>query len=251
MSGPVFDLRKALMAHDEATEYAVRVQAASSSKQSVARSALSVLAHESVCLHRAIEALGREGWAFAAPILMRSTLDLALSALVIVNADRPDVAAFEYFYAFTKGEDYRSNPKAQEETAVSVRTHLEQMTSADRDAASAFLVSSKAGAFWYSDRFRGPSDVIQAYGTAELRELWRRLSSSTHGGYFGMRTFRADPFRLNINPRKDPQTGAMAVLGSTTVLVELLNIWERFIGVPSGEYQRIKGLVALAGTAES
>lgn len=149
MSAPAFDLKKALTAHEAAIGYAVRLQTASSTEADgggerlVALSALSVLAHEAVCLHRAIEVLAREGWAFGAPILMRSMLDLALSAVVIVNADRPDVAAFEYLYAFTKSDDYKSSPEAQKEALESINKHMEQMTLADREAAASYLASSK------------------------------------------------------------------------------------------------------------
>ena len=255
MSAPTFDLKKALAAHEGAIRYAVRLQRASSTKADsgetlVALSALSVLAHEAVCLHRAIEVLATEGWAFGAPILMRSMLDLALSALVIVNADRPDVAAFEYLYAFTKSDDYQSNPAAQKEAQESVDKHMKQMTPADREQAAGYLASTKSRPYWYSDRFSNPRAVIQAYGSPELEGMWRRLSSATHGGYIGMRMFRDDPFRLDINPRKDPRAAAFVLVGSTRLLIEMLHVWEHFLGGWGPEYEGIKLVIQAAGISE-
>jgi hypothetical protein len=244
-------LKIALVAHEMAIQYAVRVQAASSSSQGIARSALSILAHDAVRLHRAVEVLACKGWACAGPILTRSILDLALSALVIVKADRPDVAAFECLYAFTQNEEYQSNLKTKEETEISVREAFTQMIQADREAASKFLASSKPRKYWYSGRFKGQGEIIKAYGAAELHKLWRTLSGTTHGGYISIRMFRADPFRLDINPRRDPQTAARAVVLSTALLIALLDTWDRFVGGQGTEYQTIKHLLALAAPPES
>src|SRR2546427_3155068 len=97
MTFPLFDAREILSIHDEACEAAVRVQERSMRQADtgagprVAISGLSVLAHDSICLHRAIVSLCSAGWAFAAPILLRAMLDALLSVTVITRSPRPNV----------------------------------------------------------------------------------------------------------------------------------------------------------------
>jgi hypothetical protein len=89
----------------------------------VAVAALSVLAHDSICLHRAIYSLCRAGWAFATPILLRTMLDALLSVAVITRSARPNVAAFKFFYAGQRdvlqdlAESATAKPEAQANVA--------------------------------------------------------------------------------------------------------------------------------------
>ena len=243
---PTPDLKTALIAHEATMLYAVRVWNTSASAQSVARKALAWLAHDAVCLHQAIHTLGLKGWAFATPILARSMLDLSLSVQVIVNASDPDVAAFEWLYAFAKDEPYRSDLKVQNEIAATKAQDLAQMSLADRKAAEAFLASSKAGHYWYSHRFKRPNDVIKAYGTGALDSTWRLLSGSSHGGWLGMRLFRPDPLRFDLTPREDAPKAAMGIIQSTKLLSDLLRAWERFVGGRGPDYTTIKALIVRA-----
>jgi len=142
---PTFDLKTALAANEATIRYAIRVWETSSSTQSLARRALGWLAYDAVCLHQAILFLGLEGWAFATPILARSMLDLSLSVQVIVNASQPDVAAFEYLYAFAKDGLYQSSPEARQAIAAVCDRELAQMNPTDRKEAEAFLASQRLG----------------------------------------------------------------------------------------------------------
>ena len=239
--GPTFDLDAAIDAHEATMGYAVRLWETSST-QSVARTALALLVHDAVCLHRAILVLGGAGWAFATPILARAMLDLSHSAQVIVHAPQPDVAAFEWLYAFAKDEIYRSSPDVQKAIAAA----LAQMNPTHRKQAEAFLASPKIGAYWYSKRFKSPRAIIRAFGTGALQETWKFLSSSAHGGYMGMRLFRLDPFHLDINPREDASKAAMGIIQSIKLLNDLLRTWERFVGGQGPEYATIKKLIIKA-----
>jgi hypothetical protein len=178
-------------------------------------------------------------------------LDMVLSVVVIVNAKRPDVAGFEYLYAYIRSNDPRWVQKAQKHAAVWIKHHLELMTPEDQEAAQAYLARSKARSYWYSDRFSGPDNVIRTYKMSDLSNLWRGWSSATHGGYAGMRMLRADPSRLNLNPRKDPETEARTIVLSTQVIIELLNIWDGFVGGHGPEYHTISELIAQVGLPES
>src|SRR2546426_8406574 len=137
---PLFHPDDVIRVHDAVLEYAIRVQEAVARRTEqrttnlVAAAALQTLAHETICLHRAIRDLCVAGWAFGAPILLRSMLEAMLSTVVIVNNNRPDVAAFKYFYAYTK-EDL-SDPSvdtqlAHVQTQANIDTHMAQMTPGD------------------------------------------------------------------------------------------------------------------------
>jgi hypothetical protein len=232
----VFDPRDVIAIHDAAIGYVVKVQGASFQKAEqeqsdlVATSALSVLSHEMVCLHRAIKDLSLAGWAFAAPILLRSMVDAMCSIAVIANSDRPDVAAFKYFYTFTK--DFLHDPTrapdvvaAKEapiraELEASIIEHMAQMTEGDQQAASNFQKQPPAGYYWYSDLFRGPTEIIKQFFSSDMLHTYKYLSLSTHAAFIGMRLFRDDPGLQDINPRKDPGAAGFAMIGSSRMLLE-------------------------------
>ncbi len=251
----VFDPRDVIAIHDAAIDYAVNVQRASFQKTEqeksslVATSALSALSHEMVCLHRAIKDLSLSGWAFAAPILLRSILDAMCSIAVIANSDRPDVAAFKYFYAFTK--DFLHDPTRapdsvagmeapiRAELEASIIQHMAQMTEGDQQAASNFKEQPPAGYYWYSDLFRGPTEIIKRFFGADMLHTYRYLSSATHAAFIGMRLFRDDPGLQDINPRKDPGAAGFAIIGSSRMLTESSRVIALFRGLGDLGYDAV------------
>jgi len=86
MSLPLLDLDKVLKVHNAALAYTVAIQqiAAANGENAttnlVTRGALSSLMHDIACLHRAVQALCGTGWACAAPVLLRTMLEGAMSS---------------------------------------------------------------------------------------------------------------------------------------------------------------------------
>jgi hypothetical protein len=251
-----FDLNKILAAHDAATVYAFRVQKCISKKAEedpknlVAAAALSTLAHECVCLHRAISDLARAGWAFAAPILLRSLLEAGISIAVIIESARPDVTAFKYFYSYVKDflRDPATHPapvlefedRIRAEAEAGIKANMAQMSPEDSATAEEWLRKPSSGHFWYSDEFSGPTKILEKHFSSETLYLYRTLSSAAHAGFIGMRMFRDDPELRDINPRKN-DVGAigMAMVLSAKLLADITRVRAKFARVGDLGYDQV------------
>lgn len=250
MPFPLHDLRDIERIHVGALAYTVAVnQFLASENQKtrlVAQSAISVLMHDVACLHGAVRDLCLAGWAFAAPILLRSMLEGAMSVAVIANSDRPDVTAFKYFYAHVRNKkDIPAGLVAQfeEEVKRSTSMHLLQMTPEDQEVSKQFMTTEPRGYFWYSDMFKGPTAIIDRYLKPEIRVLYEMLSWGAHLSFYGSATFRDEPFQQSINPRKDPRAAGFALISSSRLLIEATHMREEFEGVDSLGYVRILKLI--------
>ncbi len=243
---PLFDVQEIIAIHDEACTAAVRVQERSMQRADagaahrVAVSALSILAHDSICLHRAIHSLSLAGWAFAAPILLRTLLDALLSVAVITRSARPNVAAFKFLYAGARPalQDPASTPALAAEARANISVHRSQMTPEEQGEADSYLIASPAGAYWYTGDFRGPSDIIDRYAPT-FGDLYRDLSSPTHAGFTGMRMFRDEPDRQNVNPRRDPRAHGFALYASSRFLTEMTQMRAAFEAVDAPEAEAV------------
>ena len=199
MPFPLFDGQEVYAIHDEACTAAVRVQERSMQRAQpgvghrVAVSGISVLTHDSICLHRAIHSLCFAGWAFAAPILLRAMLDALLSVVVITRSARPNVAAFKFLYAGARSalQDPAESAAVKAEARANIAKYRPQMTPEEQVEADSFLSERPRGAYWYSGEFRRPSEVISRHLPAQA-DLYEILSSPAHAGFLGMRMFRDD-----------------------------------------------------------
>lgn len=257
MPPPKFDLEKILAAHDAATAYALLIQKKISkktekeSKHLVAAAALSTLAHECICLHRAIGDLALAGWAFAAPILLRSLLEAGVSTAVIIESEHVDVTAFKYFYSHVKDflRDSAKHPgpvpehadRIRVEAQEGIKANMEQMAPEDRAAAEEWLKKPSAGHFWYGDEFSGPTKILEKHFTDETLYLYRILSSAAHAGFIGMRMLRDDPGLRDINPRKkDVGAIGMAMVLSAKLLADITHVRAKFAGVGDLGYDQVR-----------
>lgn len=249
---PLYHPDDALRIHEAALDCAIRVQQAAArqgdqrSTNLVSGAALSVLAHETICLHRATRAVCIAGWAFAAPIMLRAMLEATCSTLVIVNSSRPDVAAFKYFYAHTRNDlsDPSVDPqRIADEARANISIHMVQMMPKDQQLAHDYLQAPRAGHFWYSDEFAGPTVIIRRYAISEVLDLYRLLSIATHAGFLGMRIFRDDPDLLDVNPRQDARAMGFALISSSRVLTEGTRARAVFDTVQDGGYDAITRMI--------
>lgn len=253
---PLLDLDKVLAVHTAALEYTVRIQTAASKKAEgettnlVARAAISSLMHDMACLHQAIMALCATGWACAAPVLLRSMLEGAMSIAVIVDSDRPDVTGFKYLYQKVPDEviDPAMKPSIQKEMQSNVGRNLPQMTRDDQATAKAFLDAPPEGPYWYSGMFRGPTAIIRKLLNPEMLHIYRVLSIAAHAGFLGLRQFRDEPDKLDINSRTDPRSQGFAMISSSRTLIEATHLRETFESLKDGGYEVVmKMIVECAG----
>jgi hypothetical protein len=241
-----------LRIHEAALDYVIRVQQVAArqgdqkSTDLVSEAALSVLAHETTCLHRATRAVCVAGWAFAAPIILRAMLEATCSTLVIVNSGRPEVAAFKYFYAHTKedlGDPSVDPQRIADEVRANMSIHMAQMTPEDQRLAHDYLQAPRAGHFWYSDEFAGPTVIIRRYAISEVLDLYGLLSIAAHAGFLGMRIFRDDPDLLDVNPRQDARATGFALISSSRVLAEGTRARAVFEMVQDGGYDAVTTMI--------
>jgi len=213
---------------DAAIELAVLAQSISrakyeSSPNDIVRDALFVLAHDAICVHRAIAQLVLSGWSSPAAPLVRTLLDLTVSMLAILNGASPPLGAFKYLYSNFRrfGRDMERSPADRARIRKQVRERIGQLPVTQRhDALKAY--AEKDRAYWFAPEWSSPSAVIEQFGAPGMAEFYRQFSAAAHGGFFGLRLFRDDPDRIDINPRLPPGKHALSVIFiSAKLVVEL------------------------------
>jgi hypothetical protein len=218
--------------------------------ENVVSASLLALMHDAVLCHRGVGALVAAGWASTGPSLIRTILDLSVSALAIVNSARPTLAAFKYLHAgyraFSRSSFYKAATRAG--TRELLRSRMKQLEPEDRPEALAFL-RARERSYWFGDEWRSPMEVVSAFGTPSAIAAYRDYSAAAHGGFLGGRIFRDRPFDLDIGPRlSSGKTAAVILLGSSRHLIELVCLrdqWERsgFGGVCTGiraKFERVR-----------
>jgi Family of unknown function (DUF5677) len=190
----------------------------------IVRSALVSITHETVILHRALGDLCAMGWSSAATPIFRTMLDLMVSLLAIGHSPCPPIAAFRYFHVGYKRETRRTEKsrkwRADARTFLLARisTLPQELQSAAKDT-----LNEKDGAYWFQPEFKNPTEIIERFGNDQFQWLYRTFSAAAHGGFFGLRYFRDDPFGLSINPRLPlGRAGATLMLHSSRLLVEVI-----------------------------
>jgi hypothetical protein len=255
MPFPLLDLDRVLAIHHAALEYSVTTQQAASQKADaektnlVARAAISTLMHDISCLHQAVMALCGTGWASACPILLRSMLEHAMSMAVIIHSTRPDLTAFKYLYARPSEELSDSKNEAiKAEREANLARHLPQMTSEDQASAKEFLAGPPPRPYWYTGTFRGPTAILRQYFNPMMVGAYEALSIAAHGGFAGLRQFRDEPDKQDINPRTDPRSQGFAMISSSRMLIEATHLREAFESLRVGAYELVMAMiVACAG----
>ena len=247
----VIDLDKVNLAHKTAFDFAVDLNKQSARQyegsewNTVARSALSVINHESVCFHRAIGDLAYQGWAFAAPVLLRTQMEGMLSTLAITQSKQANLAGFKFFYAYAK--DMQSDPnlqdEARDELKTSIRRHMKQLSEEDQELAKDYLHRQKLGGFWYADEFGGPTALLKKFSDKEQLFLYRKLSAAAHFGFLGLRFFRDEPEKLSVEPRQDRRALGMTLIGSSRFLLEIARLRAIFEKLPQNGYRQAMNVI--------
>ncbi len=113
------------------------------------------------------------------------------------------------------------------------------MTLDDRQLARDHLRAPRAGHFWYSDEFAGPTVIIKTYAIDEVLKLYRILSMAAHASFLGMRMFRDNPDLLDVNPRKDLRATGFSIVSSSRLLAEAIRPRAVFERLRDGGYDTV------------
>jgi hypothetical protein len=196
----------------------------------IVRSALVSITHETVILHRALGDLCLRGWSGAATPIFRTMLDLMVSLLAIGHSSCPPVAAFRYFHVGYRKET--RNDKKSKQWRVDARAFLMARISTlpqEFQSGAKEMLNEKDGAYWFQPEFKKPTEIVQRFGNDQFQWLYRTFSAAAHGGFFGLRYFRDDPFGLSINPRLPMgRAGAKLILHSSRLLVEVIMVRDTY-----------------------
>lgn len=194
--------------------------------------ALTAITHDAVIAHQGAGLLVFNGWSSAAAPVVRSMVDLTVSALAIVNSASPQLAAFKYLHAgyrtFERDIGYSREGRAGARQLL--RSRVERLRPEDRPTAVAYL-RGRNRPYWFADEWRTPSEVLDAFGSEDMKWRYGQLSSAAHGGFLGVRTWRDRPFEMNINARLPiGRSAAVLALQSSRMLIELVCLRAEYDG---------------------
>lgn len=223
--------------HADAQEYASAVNASIAvahggvSPYPLSSAALSALSADLFGMHRATLSLCGDGWAFTAVVVLRSMIDLLMSAAVITETEpEAEYRGFKYVYFFFKAQ--LMDPGLSIEERVTVRRQIdegiEQLPPAHQQSARDFMFRQRLYGYWFCPEFRRPTDVLDRLSNPDIRALYDTFSGGSHGGYLGLRVLKDEPNRVHPNPRADPRSQHLALVISTRFLIEAMNVRDSF-----------------------
>lgn len=90
----------------------------------------------------------------------------------------------------------------------------------DQARATALLADANRKNYWYQPEFSSPSELLKKT-QGDMPFLYRTFSASAHGGVVGLSLLDDDPDTPNINPKNHPRNTAIAIAGSSRLLLEI------------------------------
>jgi hypothetical protein len=187
-------------------ELALRVQERSGKKYATApndlvRDALFVLTHDSICVHRAIGTVVDAGWSGPGAALLRALVDLNVSTLAIVNSANPPMAAFRYMHSGLRRHARDQLFTAQQRKAIfsRIRKRIALLRPELKTEALA-VVRERDRPYWFAEEFQSPTVVLDRFGVPGMKWAYLQISAAAHGSMIGLRLFRDEPDRIDINP---------------------------------------------------
>ncbi len=212
--------------------------------------ALHVMESDLLALHRAGFRLCRSGWAYAAPILLRTQVDILLNAGAITTRG-PDADYMGFKYLFVSTKKYLQEPgiskgkKARERDQV--QYFIASLSASDQAKARAFLAIGKVRPYWYSPEFASPRALIKAISVSSVQELYDSLSGAAHGGMVSLREWRDTPDDQEPTPRADSAAQNRALAFYCKLLLDFTHLRRTFLQLPADQHyaelvQRHQGL---------
>ena len=209
----------------------------------IVRDVFFVLTHDAVCVHRAIGRLVDSGWSAPGGALLRTLMDISVSAVAVNRAASPKLAAFRYLYSGLRrhSRDVGLPAKARRAMFQQIRQRLALLAPADRTLAAA-VVKDRDRPYWFAPEWKGPSEVIELYSDPEMKWVYLQASAAAHATFLGARLFRDDPDKMDINPRDVGPRAVSLELASCRWLAEIVRV--RNTSEQLGLEEQIDGLVS-------
>lgn len=226
-----------LRLHADAQEYASAVNSSIAtahggvSPHPLSGGALYALTSDLFGMHRAVLSLCEDGWAFTAVPLLRSMMDLLLSAAVITEQEQDaEYRGFKYTYFSLKAELNEAALSASARAAVRARIEegIKLLPSEHRPRARDFMFKERVWGYWYCPEFRRPTDVLDRLSSPDVRALYDAYSGGSHGGYRGLRILKDDPNQVHPNQRPDSRSQNLALWVSTRFLLDTMSVRDHF-----------------------
>ena len=247
-----------LQLHSDVQEYAAVVNSSIASAYGgisphpLSSGALCALTADLFGIHRAVLTLCGDGWAFAAVPLLRTMIDFLMSAAVITE-QKPEAEyrGFKYTHFFLKAQLKETNLSAKDRAAL--RSQLEngiaQLPAGQRQKARDFIFRERLGSYWYCPEYRRPMEILDRLLSQEIRFVYDTFSGGSHGSYLGLSVLKDEPDLKHPNQRADTRSQNLALAGSTRILLETMNIRDRFEngGANQRAYEDILGQLVLVG----
>jgi hypothetical protein len=146
-------------------------------------------------------------------------LDMYISQMAMYRSSDVQFAAFKYLYASyrTLSRDISASADDRRRGRDVLRQRIASLPEHERAAALTYL-RERDRPYWFCPEWRSPSDVLERLAIP-LAFVYRQFSAAAHGGFFGLRTFRDDPDRLDINPRTPPGYRPVGAINIATRIV--------------------------------
>lgn len=226
-----------LQLHADAQEYADRVNRSIAeanggiSRHPLSGGALHALTADLLGMHRAVLSLCDDGWGFTALVLLRSMIDMGIVAAVITEQEsEAEYRGFKYTHFFLKASlnETALSPEDRAAIRAQVNAGIGRLPSAQQQKARDFMFREPRRAYWFCPEFARPTDVLDRLSTPDMRSLYDLFSGGSHGGYLGLRILKDHPDDIHPNPRADPISQNVALVGSTRMLLEVMHMRDRF-----------------------
>ena len=211
--------------HDQCLAYASSVQNEVASKggcKNLAAEALNVLSFNAVLAHRSIRTLCEEGWAPIAPIIARTMLDVFASCIALVsdhaNADYMGFKYLSHFHHNWLNEPDITPPELQDGKKT-IDAIVSRLNASDQAKAKAFLAAGKPKNYWFQPEYASTKALLEK-ANHPIYDLYRVLSSVTHGGFSSKLLFNDYQTEENIDPRPHPKATSNMIVASSRLLLE-------------------------------
>lgn len=221
--------------HDLATKLALNSQELSGKSFDpdsfpIVKSAIFNIFHDALIIHQSVRGLVFNGWSSSGAILIRTLIDLTISVLAIVKSKNPSFAAFKYFNHNHKyilhGNDFSLEERRNLRNFV--KTQISQLSLENQKYANDFLKESDRP-YWFCGEWNKPTDVLKAFASSKVQEEYKRLSSASHGGFYGLKYFRDRSDDYDITQRLPIGKQAILVSASSSrKIIELVSIRSHF-----------------------
>lgn len=201
----------------------------------LSRGCLYKLGERAVILHRSVLSLCEDGWASVAPVILRTLMECVMHSILIVKKDS-EYMAFRY-----AANEYLNDLIATSTADDSLKKHCREeirkmlgwLNPEDRRRAEEYIEQfekrTEPKIYWYRPEYRSTNEILQLCSKpSQQQDLFRIFSMSTHSTIVGANIFKDQPDKIDINPRADRRGTIMALMGTSTLLLEVSDIRNQF-----------------------